>query len=148
MRVPSINRVMAEKIEQINAATTGKPIRRLRSRKRIIFDLLCGKCNVAKYYLRVDSNATIICVDKRDPRDALSEIPAHMLARIRYVQMDAESLTYEKLLSILHEHFPGVGIKDVYHIHASPDCTTMSTAHSAHSKYRLADGTIDPALPQ
>ena len=37
---------------------------------------------------------------------------------------------------------------EVYHIHASPDCTSYSTAHSPHSAYRNADGTVDRTMPK
>ena len=73
---------------------TGKTLRRLRSNKRIIIDIMCGRCSLAKYYLSQDSNAVIICIDRRDKEDALADIPRHYLSRIRYVQMDAIHLDY------------------------------------------------------
>ena len=133
---------LQQRMARINAAKTAKPIRRLRSKKRIIVDILCGKCSLAKYYLHHDSNAIIICIDRRDREDALSEIPRHMLARVRYVQLDAITLTYDALLDIIRSQCGGAGIKDVYHVHASPDCTTYSTAHSSVTSYRNEDGTV------
>ena len=96
-----IDTALQQRMARINAAKTAKPIRRLRSKKRIIIDILCGKCSLAKYYLHHDSNAIIICIDRRDREDALSEIPRHMLARIRYVQLDAITLTSLKLVLTL-----------------------------------------------
>ena len=132
-----IDTALQQRMARINAAKTAKPIRRLRSKKRIIIDIICGKCSLAKYYLHHDSDAIIICIDRRDREDALSEIPRHMLARIRYVQLDAITLTYDALLDIIRSQCGGAGIKDVYHVHASPDCTTYSTAHSSVTKKKL-----------
>ena len=143
-----IDTALQQRMARINAAKTAKPIRRLRSKKRIIVDILCGKCSLAKYYLHHDSNAIIICIDRRDKEDALSEIPRHMLARVRYVQLDAITLTYDALLDIIRSQCGGAGIKDVYHVHASPDCTTYSTAHSSVTSYRNEDGTVRSDMPR
>ena len=108
---------------------------------------MCGRCSLAKYYLAVDSGAIVICIDRRDPEDALSEIPKHLLSRIRYVQMDVIKLNMATLRQIVKEQC-NVTVRDVYHIHASLDCTTYSLAHSKHTSYRLPDGTINPDIPQ
>ena len=138
-------------IAESQKQTSAKPIRRLRSKKRIIVDIFCGRCSLAKYYLQTDSNAIILCIDKRPREDALSEIPAHHLARVRYVRMNVHKLNVERLKGYLIEMCGAskdAPLRDIYQLHASPDCSTYSNCHSQHTAYRFEDGTIDDTIPE
>ena len=68
--------------------------------------------------------------------------------------MDVRELTMEKLNEMLHKAW-GASLDDVYHIHASPDCRTLSTADGSkigikegRSHYRKFDGTPNTSAPQ
>ena len=117
---------VARIINELNSSES-KSVRRMRSKKKIIIDIMCGKCSLAQYWTTVDPRCTVICIDRRDREDALEHIPQHIRARIRYVQMDAIKLDYATLKDIVWQQCSSQ-MHEVYHIHASPDCTTLSSA--------------------
>ena len=59
---------------------------------------MSGHQSFAKYLLALDPGAIVISIDLLDRLDALSEVPPHLWARIRYVKLDAARLTFSELI--------------------------------------------------
>ena len=78
--------------------------------------------------------------------EALRTVPEALQMRIHYKQCRIEHLTRNDIEIELRKLHPDATLDVVYHIHASPDCTTMSTAEKKvyprdPDAYRNADGT-------
>ena len=139
----------------INATTKlPKTIQRFRTRPKVIIDLFAGDLSIAKYYLQKYQNCRVLAVDRRSKDEALETVPKHLWSRILYQQYDIRDLTESKLEEWLWDAWK-VHMQDVYHVHASPDCRTLSTADGSRvgekmgkSAYRLPDGTPNPYAPQ
>ena len=143
-------------VQKLSKMHTGlKNLQRFRSRPKIIIDIYAGDHSIAKYYLRKDQRAKVLSIDIRDKEDALRTVPKHLWSRIHYVGgFDVRNLTMDKLNELLQEAW-GASLDDVYHIHASPDCRTLSTADGSkvgikegRSHYRKPDGTLNASAPQ
>ena len=65
---------VARIINELNSSGS-KSVRRMRSKKKIIIDIMCGKCSLAQYWTTVDPRCTVICIDRREREDALEHIP-------------------------------------------------------------------------
>ena len=113
---------------------------------KIVIDIYCGDMSLAKYYLRKYTQCIAICIDIQPEEEAFRTVPTHMHTRIHYVQMNVRHLTIQDLEIAVRRASPGSTMHDVYHVHASPDCTTMSTAESRRDRntYRLPDGRPNP----
>ena len=126
----------------INASTKlPKTIQRFRTRPKIIIDLFAGDLSIAKYYLQKYQNCRVLAIDTRTEDEALQTVPKHLWSRILYKKYDVRDLTENKLEEWLWDAWK-VNMHDVYHIHASPDCRTLSTAISRTAK-RWAKVPID-----
>ena len=64
--------------------------------------------------------------------------------------MNVKHLTIQDLEIAVRPASPGSTMHDVYHVHASPDCTTMSTAENRRdsNSYRLPDGRPNPSADE
>ena len=76
----------------------------------------------------------------------MKTVPKYMRSRIYYVEQNVCHITIQDIEREIRRLMPDASMHDVYHIHASPDCTTMSTAECRHDKhaYRLPDGSPNP----
>ena len=114
-------------------------------RKRIkAVDVCSGQQSLAKFLLLLDPTAEILSLDIISYRRALSELPAHLHHRVKYVQYDVSSLTFSELQRLVREHLR-CNVEDLYCIHFSPCCKSYSSADSGKNGYRLPDGTPNPS---
>ena len=132
--------------------------KRLHNTPEIVIDICAGDHSLAKYYLRKYPNCTVISYDIRDRDDALKTVPNHLHPRIHFISTDVSSITEIDIARDVRQACPGKCMLNVWHVHASPDCTTMSTAerrttfgqHNNETKsnaYRLPDGSPNPNAP-
>ena len=125
--------------------------RRYRSKPKILIDICAGDHSMAKYYLRRDPKCRMISIDIIPKKQALRTIPKHMWGRIVYFEFNVKQLTEQQLALFVQQAYDA-SMSEVYHIHASPDCRTLSigssttTYHGAMSNhmYRCPDGTPNP----
>ncbi len=114
-------------------------------RKRLkVVDICSGQQSLAKFILLLDPTAEVLSLDIIGYRQALSELPAHLHHRVKYVEFNVAHLTFDKLRQLVREHLK-CDIKDLYCIHFSPCCKSYSSADAGKSGYRLADGTPNPS---
>ena len=125
------------------SAAVTKDYRRFRSKPKYIIDLFAGDHSLAKYYLRQDPRCRILCIDIRDKDDSLRTVPKHLWSRIVYIQFNIKHITYLQVQEWVRKAWD-VGMEDVYHCHASPDCRTLSKADRGRTGYRLDDGSPNP----
>ena len=113
---------------------------------KIVVDIYAGDLSLAKYYLRKYPQCVAICIDIKEEEEALHTVPKHLHSRIHYVRINVKFLTIQDIEAAVRRASPGSTMRDIYHIHASPDCTTMSTAEARHDRnaYRTPDGRPNP----
>jgi hypothetical protein len=114
-----------------------------RIKRRRVVDVCSGKQSLAKYLLFVDPTAIVLSIDVLSPEEALSELPSHLLHRIKYVQLDAAKLTLPELRRIVKKELD-CELADLYMCHFSPCCKSYSIADQGKSGYRLEDGRPNP----
>ena len=117
---------------------------------KIVIDIYAGDLSLAKYYLKRYTDCIAICYDCKKEEEAMRTVPRYMRPRVYYVEQNVCHLTIQDIEREIRKAMPDASMADVYHIHASPDCTTMSTAECRHDKnaYRLPDGSPNPdAVP-
>ena len=126
----------------------------------LVIDICAGDHSPAKYYLRKYPNCRVLSFDIKSEYEALRTVPEHLQDRIRFVSTDVTHLTELDIARHIRVEWPGMSFKNVWHLHFSPDCTTMSTAerrtqfngrnetHADDRSYRLPDGSPNPHAPQ
>ena len=126
----------------------------------LVIDICAGDHSLAKYYLRKYPNCRVLSFDIKSEYEALRTVPEHLQDRIRFVSTDVTHLTELDIARHIRVEWPGMSFKNVWHLHFSPDCTTMSTAerrtqfngrnetHADDRSYRLPDGSPNPHAPQ
>ena len=117
---------------------------------KIVIDIYAGDMSMAKYYLKRYQDCIAICYDVKSRRDALDTVPRYLHPRIVYVERNVCNMSTIDIEREVRKCMPGASMQDVYHIHASPDCRTMSTAECRHDRYayRLPDGSPNPDAPE
>lgn len=115
---------------------------------------------MAKYYLRKYPNCRVLSFDRISENEALRTIEPNLRHRIHFVQMNVQRLTDYDIDNHIKRNLPGMSLMHVWHMHFSPDCTTMSTAeartkfgssnasHTDTKAYRLPDGSPNPHAPE
>ena len=97
-------------------------------------ELCAGTCSMLRYHLATDPKAQCIAVDIRDEAEVMSYIPAEHRHRVTYIRHNVQHLSYETLSALLRQ--AGCDPSNIVHIHASPPCTTYSTAHHSRNFHR------------
>jgi len=106
---------------------------------KIVVDIYAGDLSLAKYYLKRYTDCIAICYDMKKEEEAMKTVPKYMRSRIYYVEQNVCHITIQDIEREIRRLMPDASMHDVYHIHASPDCTTMSTAECRHDKHAYID---------